>query len=94
MQPGALVIEEPTAGSTKTNVKYTAAILALLPEGEVVVRSLASGDYAVRSVSLLGADIELAFEQDAEGLRVTLPERTPESCALALKVVAEEPFGS
>ena len=77
--------------TVKDGVLY--AMVLGMPEGEVVVRSLASGGHTVRSVSLLGAEVGLEFEQEADGLRVTLPERIPESAALALKVVAEKPFG-
>ncbi len=58
------------------------------PKGEAVVRSLAStiGSGKVRSVSLLGSDAKVQFEQRADGLHVQLPAEPPAKYAYALRI--------
>ena len=53
-----------------------------------VIHSLAStaGDEPVRSVSLLGGDAKLQFQQRADGLHVQLPAQPPAKYAYALCV--------
>ncbi len=58
------------------------------PKREAVVRSLAStiGNGKVRSVSLLGSDAKVQFEQRADGLHVQLPAEPPAKYAYALRM--------
>ena len=58
---------------------------------EVVVRSLAltPGSAQVQTVSLLGGDAKLRFEQRPDGLHVQLPAQPPSSYAYVLRVAFE-----
>ena len=60
------------------------------PPRSTRVRSSAASDVykrqGVKRVELLGAKGKLAWEQTAEGLSVTLPERAPSDFAVTLKI--------
>ena len=62
--------------------------------GTVNIKSLASGqtDVTFKSVSLLGHPGMLKFEQDKNGLRVTLPETAPGKYAYALQLNSSAPL--
>jgi alpha-L-fucosidase len=57
--------------------------------GEAVIHALASGvgNEHVQSVSLLGSDAKLQFEQRADGLRVRMPGPAPAKYAYALRIM-------
>jgi alpha-L-fucosidase len=59
--------------------------------GEAVVRSLAPtlGSEAVHTVTLLGSDAKLRFEQRSDGLHVQLPAQPPAKYAYVLRVTFE-----
>ena len=74
--------------TTKGNTLYAIA-LAWPDDGKLLVKSLASGDSPagrVEAVRLLGHDGKLEWEQTAEGLRVTLPEKPPSDFAVTLAI--------
>ena len=56
---------------------------------EAVIHALAitPGQSRVRSVTLLGTDSSLAFEQQEDGLRIRLPEGTPGKYAFAFRIL-------
>ena len=56
--------------------------------GEVLIRSLAAavGSEPVQSVSLLGSDAKVPFEQHPDGLHVKLPPEAPAKYAYVLRV--------
>ena len=62
--------------------------LAWPSTGEAVIHSLAltAGSEPVRTVSLLGSDTSLKFQQGPDGLRVTLPAQPPTKYAYVLRV--------
>jgi len=74
--------------TTKGDVLY--AIVLGKPAEPIVVRSLATGEGlcggAVKKVTMLGVDGELAFEQTGDGLTVQLPKKVPNELAVALKI--------
>ncbi len=59
---------------------------------EAVIHALAitPGQSGVRSVTLLGTDSSLAFEQQEDGLHIRLPEGTPGKYAFAFRVVFKQ----
>jgi alpha-L-fucosidase len=62
----------------KVNALY-AIELGWPASGEAVIRSLGTtglGSQTIASVSLLGSDAKLRFEQQPDGLRITLPAKT------------------
>ena len=74
--------------TTKGDTLYAIA-LAWPEDGKLTVRSLAKGnDVNVGSVSLLGHEGQLTWNQSAEGLEVTLPAKQPCDYAYALKITA------
>jgi alpha-L-fucosidase len=78
-----------TAGDIRFTIKgdtLYAIALAWPEDGKLTVRSLASGSTEIEAVNLLGYDGTLPWEQTADGLNVTLPERPPCEYAFALKV--------
>ncbi|MBV9146211.1 MAG: alpha-L-fucosidase [Acidobacteria bacterium] len=60
---------------------------------EVLIRSLAQGvgTQRVGTVSLLGSDVKLQFEQEAQGLRVHLPPQPPTKYAYVLRIGFNQP---
>ncbi len=76
--------------TTKNGVLY--ALLMAWPGETALIRSLApSAGHrgTVRTVSLLGCESSLAFEQTAEGLRVRLPASRPCDHVYTLKIEGE-----
>lgn len=73
--------------TVKGNVLY-AIVLGNWPEGLAVITSLPAANAfgKITSVSLLGHAGELAFSQDATGLRVTLPGEKPCNYAYVFKI--------
>jgi alpha-L-fucosidase len=57
--------------------------------GEVVIHSLALtvGGEHVQSVTLLGSDAKLQFDQRSDGLHVRMPAQAPAKYAYALRVI-------
>ncbi|SFD09381.1 alpha-L-fucosidase [Chitinophaga sp. CF118] len=66
-------------------------VLGMPANGQVVVKSLASGSIhypgKIGSVALLGGHQSLTFERNENGLAVKLPEGKQETIALALKIL-------
>ena len=76
--------------TTKGATLYAIA-LAWPEDGVLAVRSLAEGaDVNIRSISLLGHEGELEWQQTADALKVTLPARQPCEYAFALKITSDE----
>jgi len=73
--------------TTKGNVLYAIG-LGWPTNGEVVIHSLAStiGTEHVQSVSLLGSDAKLQFEQRTDGLHIRMPAQAPAKYAYALRM--------
>jgi alpha-L-fucosidase len=73
--------------TTKGDVLYAIG-LALPSNGEAAIHSLAltAGSSRVRSVTLLGNDSELKFDQRVDGLHLQLPAQAPAKYAYALRV--------
>ena len=55
------------------------------PAGEVVVKSLA-GAGVVQRVQIVGTAGALAFRQDIDGLRVTIPDDAGHDYGVAMKI--------
>ena len=74
--------------TTKGEVLYAIG-LGWPASGEAVIHALASGvgNEHVQSVSLLGSDAKLQFEQRADGLRVRMPGPAPAKYAYALRIM-------
>ena len=72
--------------TTKSGVVY-AIVLDWPRASEIVVKSLSSdSEVAPSSVSLLGYEGELAWEQGADGLKISLPGERPGEFAFVFKV--------
>jgi alpha-L-fucosidase len=73
--------------TTKGHALYAIG-LAWPPNGEAVIRSLAStaGSQSVQSVSLLGSDAKPEFQQRPDGLHVQLPAQPPAKYAYVLRL--------
>ena len=73
--------------TTKGDILY-AIELAWPTNGEAVIRSLATtaGSKPVQSVTLLGSDAKVQFEQRPDGLHVRVPAQPPAQYAYALRV--------
>lgn len=74
--------------TTKGKTLYAIA-LAWPEDGKLVVKSLGStapGVGSATSVTLLGSEAKLTWQQTAEGLVVNLPEQAPSDIAVALRV--------
>ena len=73
--------------TTKRHALYAIG-LAWPPNGEAVIRSLAStaGSQSVQSVSLLGSDAKPEFQQRPDGLHVQLPAQPPAKYAYVLRL--------
>ena len=69
--------------TTKGPVLY--AITLGRPAGEVIMKSLA-GAGTVQRVEMVGTAGPLAFRQDSEGLRVTIPDGSSHDYGLALRI--------
>ena len=73
--------------TSKGDVLYAIG-LAWPENGEAIIHSLAptAGSEPVQSVTLLGGDSALHFEQRADGLHVQLPSQSPSKLAYALRI--------
>ncbi len=73
--------------TTKGDVLYAIG-LAWPTDGEAVIHSLVAtvGHEPVQSVSLLGSDAKLQFQQAADGLHVQLPAQAPAKYAYVLRL--------
>lgn len=71
--------------TTKGPILYAIA-MGWPEDGKVVVRSLAAPAGQIKSVSVLGSDDKVKWEQTAEGLIVSVPSRqvSPYTCALKI----------
>jgi alpha-L-fucosidase len=75
--------------TTKGDTLYAIA-LAWPEDGKLTVRSLARGaDLNVGSISLLGHEGPLTWNQSADGLEVTLPPEKPCDYAFSLKITQD-----
>jgi alpha-L-fucosidase len=74
--------------TTKGDVLYAIG-LGWPTNGEAVIHSLAStvGTKYVQSVTLLGSDAKLQFDQRPDGLHVRMPAQAPAKYAYALRVI-------
>jgi alpha-L-fucosidase len=74
--------------TTKADVLYAIG-LGWPNNGEVVIHSLAltAGGEHVQSVTLLGSDAKLQFDQRSDGLHVRMPAQAPAKYAYALRVI-------
>jgi len=67
-----------------------AIVLAIPPGGIVLVKSLAAGSSSrpepIGRVQVLGVPGDLKFTRDAQGLHVTLPDKSPCKIAVSLKI--------
>ncbi len=84
-----------TAHYTPEDFRFTSKAAALYVIGlawpaneEAVIRSLAAtvGSQSVQSVSLLGSDAKLKFQQRPDGLHVALPAQPPTKYAYVLRL--------
>jgi len=77
--------------TTKGNVLYAIG-LDWPTNGEAVIRSLTStvGTEHVQSVTLLGSDAKLQFDQRADGLHVRIPVQAPAKYAYALRIMFDD----
>ena len=78
--------------TTKGDVLYAIG-LAWPANGEAVIRSLAqtAGSQRVRSVTFLGNNMELRFEQSADGLHLQLPAASSSKYAYVVRVIFDNP---
>jgi alpha-L-fucosidase len=78
--------------TTKGDVLYAIG-LAWPANGEAIVRSLAqtAGSQRVRSVTFLGNNLQLRFEQSADGLHLQLPAATSSKYAYVVRVIFDNP---
>jgi alpha-L-fucosidase len=74
--------------TTKGNVLYVIG-LDWPTKGEAVIHALAStaGSEPVQSVTLLGGEAKLQFDQRADGLHVRMPAQAPAKYAYALRIM-------
>ena len=72
--------------TTKVDVLY--AIGLEWPKNEAVIHSLAAtaGSEPVQSVTLLGSDAKISFDQHPDGLHVRLPAQSPAKYAYAVRI--------
>jgi alpha-L-fucosidase len=70
-----------TKGSTLYAIEF-----AWPEKHQVVIHSLGTGAAKIRSVSLLGTDAMVSFEQRADGLYLQLPEKAPSDFAVSFKI--------
>src|SRR5204863_4876194 len=72
--------------TTKGDVLY--AIGLEWPKNEAVIQSLAAtaGSEPVQSVTLLGSDAKISFDQHPDGLHVRLPAQSPAKYAYAVRI--------
>ena len=77
--------------TTKGNVLYAIG-LDWPTNGEAVIHALAStaGSEHVQSVTLLGSDAKLQFDQRPDGLHVRMPAQAPAKYAYALRIVFDD----
>jgi len=75
--------------TTKGDAVYAIA-LAWPDDGKLNVRSLSAGNIGVRTVSLLGHNGELEWQQSADGLEVVFPAEPPCEHAFAVKIARKE----
>ena len=80
--------------ATSRDIRFTIkgntlnAILLAWPSQQAVITSIVPGnvDGNVEKVELLGSPGELAFRQDADGLKVQMPAEKPNDYAYVLKI--------
>ena len=77
--------------TTKGDVLYAIG-LGWPTNGEAVIHSLTStvGTEHVQSVTLLGSDAKLQFDQRADGLHVRIPVQAPAQYAYALRIMFDD----
>jgi alpha-L-fucosidase len=88
-----------TAGYTAQDFRFTvkgkmlyAIELGWPSGGEAVIRSLGSSamnGQTIGSVTMLGPEAKVAFEQQADGLRIELPAEAPGKYAYAFRIVLD-----
>jgi len=81
--------------TTKGNDLY--AIVLNWDNAGVVIRSLspdAIGDAKIQSVTLLGSDAKIHYEQTAEGLKLTFPKEKPCDYAYSFRISFDKPAGA
>jgi alpha-L-fucosidase len=70
------------------------AIEMAWPSGsETVIRSFGTnmvGDKKVESIVLFGSDTKLRFHQEADGLRIDLPEQAPGKYAYVFRILLRD----
>jgi alpha-L-fucosidase len=71
--------------TTKGKILY-AILLGWPGNKNLLIKSVGEGTGKVHRVSLLGSNASIAFEQSANGLRVTLPDQPPCKDAFVLKI--------
>jgi alpha-L-fucosidase len=78
--------EDDVRFTTKDDALY--AVSLKWPERELLIKCLGTdaAGKAVRSVDLLGHDTTLVFQQDAAGLRITLPVKKPCAHAYSFRI--------
>ena len=73
--------------TTKNGMLY--AIELAWANRELFIHSLAKGtvgEESVQSVELLGSDSPVSFQQSAEGLRISVPEKAPGKYAYVFRI--------
>jgi alpha-L-fucosidase len=92
-RPWRIYGEGPTkvaAGSfhDTDTTRYTAEDFRFTTKGQAVIHSLASsvGTEHVQSVTLLGSDANLQFDQGPDGLHVRMPAQAPAKYSYALRM--------
>jgi alpha-L-fucosidase len=77
--------------TTKGDVLYAIG-LGWPTNGEALIRSLASsvGTEHVQSVTLVGSDAKLQFDERPDGLHVRMPAQPPAKYAYALRIVFDD----
>ena len=93
MPDGKLGPQQAKTPYTPSDIRFTAKdgvvyawLMAWPDDRGVLVRSLGTGEGAVADVSVLGCPDRIDWKQDADGLRVTLPDKRPCEVAWCLKV--------
>ena len=97
MKSGNLGPEQARTPYTSEDIRFTAKdgsvyafLLAWPADGRAVIQSLAEGAGNVSSVSLLGSQEKLTWNQTTNGLVVNLPEARPCQFAYCLKISGQK----
>jgi len=73
--------------TTKGKTLYAIA-LGWPTDGHLLIHSLSDGNgFKVKSVSLLGSDAQIQFEQQSDGLHLDLPAQSPGNYAYSFKIL-------